>query len=120
MCMKKITTSLFLLFTGMSMLFSQAGPEILHYRFDGTGTSVPNMASAPPAGTTTATIMGGLSQGSTGQCGGALIGSGISSNTDYLNTGYATSLSGSWTISMWTSNITPSSTLFYIFGDVNA
>ncbi len=101
--------------------FAQSTPELLYYKFDGSGTTVPNMASAPPVGTTNATIMGGVTQGgSSGQCQGALIGSGISASSDYLNTGYATSLSGSWTISMWTSNITASTTLFYIFGDGTA
>src|SRR5687768_12224224 len=69
-------------------------PEIMYYRFDGTGTTVPNLASSPPAGTTTATIMGGLTQGGTGQFGGGLIGTGSSSNNDYLNTGWAPNLSG--------------------------
>jgi hypothetical protein len=97
-------------------------PELLWYRFDGTGTSVPNLASSPPTGTTTATLMGGLTQGSTGQCGGAVIGSGVASSTDYVNTGWATSLSSgsSWSISFWTSDVTPSATLFYIFGDAGA
>lgn len=100
--------------------FAQSVPEVLYYRFDGTGTTVPNLASAPPPGTTTATIMGSITQGPSGQCGGALVGSGNSSSTDYLNTNYAPNLSGSWTISMYTKDITASSTLFYIFGDANS
>jgi hypothetical protein len=108
-----------LLFSG-SLYAQMSTPEVLYYRFDGSGTSVPNLASAPPAGTLTATIMGGVTQGSGGQCGGALIGSGVSSSTDYLNTGYAPSLTGSWTISMYTKDITASATLFYIFGDNTA
>ncbi|HET6990245.1 MAG TPA: LamG domain-containing protein, partial [Bacteroidia bacterium] len=119
--MKKTITTLLIVFISFTSLFSQAIPELLYYKFDGTGTSVPNLASSPPVGTTTATLMGGLTQGSTGQCQGAVIGSGTSSTTDYVNTGYATNLTGtSWTISMWTSNITASATLFYIFGDVSA
>jgi hypothetical protein len=100
---------IFLLLCSSANVFSQVGPEILHYKFDGTGTTVPNLASAPPAGT-----------GSNGQCGGALIGSEVTSSTDYLNTNWATNLPANWTISMWTQNITSSSTLFYIFGDANA
>lgn len=97
-------------------------PEILHYKFSGTGTNVPNLASAPPSGTTTATINGGLTQTGTdlnfGGGGFSLVGSGVSSTTDYLNTGWAPNLgTGSWTISFISSNITSSSTLFYIFGD---
>lgn len=93
-------------------------PELLYYRFDGTGTTVPNQALTPPPGTATATIMGGLTQGGAGQCNTALVGSGISATTDYLNTNWAPNLgSSSWSISFWTSNITPSATLYYIFGD---
>lgn len=93
-------------------------PEILYYRFDGTGTTVPNLALTPPPGTATANILGSITQGGTGQCSTALVGSGVSSTTDYLNTNWAPNLgNSSWSISFWTSNITPSSTLFYIFGD---
>ncbi|MFZ1371944.1 MAG: choice-of-anchor Q domain-containing protein, partial [Ferruginibacter sp.] len=49
-------------------------PELFYYDFDGTGTSVPNLASAPPAGTATATIVGGQTQGTAGMCGaGSLV-----------------------------------------------
>lgn len=105
--------------TAASFSWSQT-PELLYYKFDEIGTTVTNEATAPPVGTATATIMGSITQGSTGQCGGALIGSGNSASTDYLNTGWATSVSGSWTISMWTQDITASTTLFYIFGDNTA
>ncbi|HLP20696.1 MAG TPA: LamG domain-containing protein, partial [Chitinophagales bacterium] len=102
--------------------FAQAPtPELLFYRFEETGTTVTNLATNPPTGTSTATIMGSLTQGDGGQCGGALIGTGNSSSTDYLNTGWATNLTGTdWTISMYTKDITASSTLFYIFGDAGA
>ncbi|MCU0435707.1 MAG: T9SS type A sorting domain-containing protein [Bacteroidia bacterium] len=121
--MKKIFTPIL---TGLAMLFAvpmtaQLTPEVLYYDFNGAGTSVPNLASAPPVGTTTATILGAVTQGGSGTlCNGALIGSGISSTTDYLNTGWTTSLTGAWTISFRTANIGPSSTLFYIFGDASA
>lgn len=95
-------------------------PEVLYYDFNGSGNTVPNLASAPPIGTTTATLMGGLTQGGSAICNGTIIGTGVSSTTDYLNTGWAPNLgTGSWTISIRTENITPSATLFYIFGDVN-
>lgn len=97
-------------------------PEILHYTFDESGTSVTNRASAPPVGTETATILGTtFTQGGLySPVAGQLTGSGASSSTDYVNTGWATSLSGSWTLSFFTSAVPPSSTLWYILGDVNA
>lgn len=105
---------------GSFLSLAQPIPELLFYQFDGAGTTVPNMATNPPAGTATATIMGGVTQGSTGLCGGALIGTGTAASSDYLNTGYVTALPTSWTISFWTKDFGPSSTLYYIFGDNSA
>jgi hypothetical protein len=34
-------------------------PEVLYYKMNGAGTTVPNDALSPPAGTATATIQGG-------------------------------------------------------------
>ncbi|MES2556842.1 MAG: T9SS type A sorting domain-containing protein [Bacteroidota bacterium] len=105
-------------------LWSQGipNPEILYYKFDQVGTSVTNYAINPPAGTTTATLLGSVTQGSTGQCNGAIIGSGNSSTSDYMNTNWAPSLNSAtpWTLSFWTSDIGASATLFYIFGDANS
>ena len=64
--------------------------------------------------------MGSITQGGMGEFGGGLIGSGNSSSTDFLNTGWATNLSGSWTISLYLNNIQPSSVPYYFFGDANA
>jgi hypothetical protein len=95
-------------------------PEVLHYKFDEQGVFVTNYASNPPIGTDTAIIMGAVTQGGSGQCGGALIGSGLSSSSDYLNTGWAPNLgTGPWTISFWSSGISVSATLYYVFGDLN-
>ncbi len=107
-----------------SSVHAQSVPEVLHYRFDGTGTTVPNLASSPPAGTANATIEGGLTQTGAdlnfGGGGFSLLGTGVASSTDYLNTGWAPNLgAGSWTISVATSNFTGTSTLYYIFGDAN-
>lgn len=57
-------------------------PEILHYRFDETGGSVTNHASAPPAGTETGTIQGSslVQGGSFSPIAGELTGTGQSSN----------------------------------------
>lgn len=96
-------------------------PEILYYNFNGTGTNVPNLALTPPVGAENATLMGALTQGGIGQCDtGALIGSGIASSTDYVNTNWAPNLgNSSWTISFWSSGISSNATLYYIFGDAN-
>lgn len=105
-------------------VFAQLTPELLYYKFDGSGTNVPNYASAPPVGTTNATLMGGLTQGigASEICNGSVIGSGVSSTTDYVNTGWATNLTNasSWSISFRTSNVTGTTTLYYIFGDATA
>lgn len=96
-------------------------PEILYYKFDGSGTTVPNLALTPPAGTANATIMGGITQGGSGLFGGGLNGTGVASSSDYLNTGWAPNLgTGSWTIAFWSSGISTNTTLYYIFGDVNS
>ncbi len=100
-------------------------PELLHYKFNtNSGTSVPNLASAPPAGTETATLMGGLTQNGADLNGAgdgySILGTGVASTTDFLNTSWATSLPSSFTISFKTQNISASSTLFYIFGDATA
>lgn len=106
----------------VSLLKAQAPtPDLFHYTFNNTGSLVTNYASAPPAGTATGTIMGAQSQTGAVNCMNALVGSGNSSTSDHLNTGWAPNLgSGAWTISFWTSSVTPSSTLFYILGDVNS
>ncbi|QMV72326.1 hypothetical protein HS961_05500 [Comamonas piscis] len=97
-------------------------PDIIHYRFDEAGTSVTNRASNPPANASTAILNGALSQGAhiDGTNLSAALGSGAASSTDYVNTGWATSLNGSWSISFFSSEIAPSSTLFYIMSDISA
>jgi len=118
---KKFYAFLTLIILITSNVKSQSVPELLHYKFDGTGSTVPNLASTPPVGATTANLMGGVTQGSTGQCGGAIIGTGNAASTDYLNTNWNTNLgSGSWTIAFWSSGISINTTLYYIFGDNTA
>jgi hypothetical protein len=120
--MKKILLALVTLSgLGLSNLKAQAPtPDLFHYRFTPTGTAVVNYATTPPAGTATGTIIGAQTQTGNINCMNALVGTGVSSTSDYINTGWATNLSGAWTISFWTANNPVSSTLFYIFGDVNA
>ena len=99
----------------------QGTPEVLYYKFNNSGSSVPNLASSPPSGTSTGTVNGALSIGGSVACGStALIGSGGTSNTDYFDTKWATSTSGSWTISFVTDSILNTTTLYYLFSDITA
>lgn len=93
-------------------------PEVLHYKFDESGTLVTNYATGGIA-PATATIMGSITQsGASSSCDGALVGSGNSSTTDYLNTGWSPNLgAGAWSIVFTTTGIAGGSTLYYIFGD---
>ena len=97
-------------------------PELMYYTFDGSGSSVPNLATAPVGGPwgTSAEIEGGMTQGGLGQFNGGLIGTGGASYNDRLNTGWATNLSGSWTIALYLDNIPPPTTLAWVFGDYDA
>jgi hypothetical protein len=101
-------------------IHAQALPELLYYKFDIPGTSIPNDALTP-VGNNPASITGtGLSIGGIGLSGTALQGTGVISSSGVINTNWNTNLSGSFTIGFWTSNITPSTTLWYIFGDAGA
>ena len=103
-----------------SVKFGTYVPEILYYNFDGSDTIVPNLASNITAASDTATIMGGLTLGGE-VCNGALIGIGISSDTDYLNTGWTPDLgTSSWSISFWSSGYNQTYSLYYCFGDANS
>ena len=73
-------------------------PEVLYYTFDEAASPTQNFAD-PGRGSAFADVLGGLSMGSTGQFDGALIGSGNSSSTDYVNTGWIPDIgTSSWTI----------------------
>ncbi len=94
-------------------------PEILYYRFEETGTSVTNEASAPPAGTATATINGGSSQGAPPICG---VGSLQSNSTvnESMSTGWNTDIgTSSWSIALKVRDI-GSGVFAYLMGDINA
>lgn len=91
-------------------------PEVLYYTFDEATSPTQNFAD-PGSGSAFADVLGGLTMGSTGQFGGALIGSGGFSSTDYVNTGWIPDLGTSnWTISMWFNNLPAGTTLNYLFG----
>lgn len=118
--MRKVYLSIALLLSISGGLLAQAPtPEYIWYKFDSTGTTVPNFASNPPTGTATATLMGGLTQNANGICNGSVMGTGVSSTNDYVNTGWAPNLgTGSWTISWRAQGISTNTTLYYIFGDL--
>src|SRR5205814_684887 len=111
--------SFFLLFFIIcGMLYSQAVPEMMYYRFhNNTATNTPNFASAP-VGTNPTPLVAGDSFGAGGQFDSCLVGTGTT--TGYLNTGWATALPANWTISFWLGpnqiDMNPS----YLWGDVNA
>jgi PKD repeat protein len=120
---KSLITLLTGIFLGSSLqLWAQAPtPDLIHYKFDGSGTTVPNLASNPPAGTATATLSGGITQGASPLCNGAAIGSGVSSSTDFVNTNWTTNLGTSaWTIAWRSQGFNNAAALYYIFGDVSA
>jgi hypothetical protein len=95
---------------------AQNVPECMYFKFDGTGNQQ-NYASAP-VGNNPATL-NGLTVGSTGEFGTALIGNGGVSSSNNLNTGWITNFpSTGWTISFWLNNFpATSSTTYYYFGD---
>jgi len=124
--MKQKTTKLILvllaaLFSGTAISQGGTVPEILYYKFNQTGTTIINEASSPPAGTNTATIVGGQTQGGSGLCQTGLVGTGGSSSIDYVNTGWNTDLgTGSWTIAFWVDSLPNDAILYYQFGDGGA
>src|SRR5690554_5352670 len=119
--MKKITFLSILLTLFVAIGFSQNGsvPELIYYKFNRSGTSVLNHASSP-VGTNPAPITG-LTIGSGGMLGtNALLGTGQTSTSNVVTTGWNTAFTGDFTLAFWTSNVPTSSTLYYIFGDVGA
>ena len=93
-------------------------PELLYYKFD-TGATITNEASSP-VGNNPAFITGSLTVGGAGLQGTSLVGTGSSSSSNTINTGWSANISGSFTIGFWSSNVPSSSTLYYIFGDNGA
>ena len=120
--MKNISTLLRWLFLtiiitiNLNALFAQSVPELMYYKFNTSGNQQNYASSA--VGNNPATLTG-LTIGSTGQFGAALIGNNV--YLDGLNTNWATSLpSTGWTISMWLNNMPSNTTLNYLWGDMNA
>jgi len=103
------------------LMLMNPAPELMYYKFNEAGsTYTVNFAAAGSPVPDTAQVLG-LTMGGTGYEGSALIGNGGASSTNYVNTGWATSLSGSWTISLWVNDMeTVSASTRYFFGDLSA
>lgn len=99
--------------------FGATLPELLYYKFEGSGTTVDNLATNAPAGTTTANIVGSPTQGGSAICGGTLIGGGGGGQGNHLNTNWTPNITGSWTISFRTANI-PANAASVVFGFTGA
>ena len=117
--MKCIKSAMILLLLMSCMIIgAQNVPERMYFKFDAAGAQ-PNLASAP-VGLNPAPLLG-MSIQTPGQFGAALVGTGASSFTNYLNTGWATSLQNTgWTISMWLNNLPVNTSLYYLWGDPTA
>ncbi|MEQ8360471.1 MAG: T9SS type A sorting domain-containing protein [Cytophagales bacterium] len=89
-------------------------PELIYYKFDGSGSTVQNEASSP-VGTNPAPLTS-LTQGGTGQFGGALQGTGSGN----VSSGWNLSLPGDWTMSFWIDFGAAASTFQYFLGDPGA
>jgi len=116
MKLKFVFTLIFL--AAVSILHSQTYPvpDILYYKFNSGGTTTPNYA-VPGQGNNPAPLLGGLTNGMTGQFDSALVGVGASSTTAYVNTGWNMNFgTSSWTISTWINNI-PATGTNYLFGN---
>lgn len=114
-------------FSGGTWIYETGGsgyalPEVLYYTFDeGTGSTTTQNFAVPGSGSQFADVLGALTMGPTGQFVDGLIGSGGSSSTDYVNTGWIPDLgTSSWTISLYLSNLPAGTTLNYLFGSTVA
>ena len=91
-------------------------PDLIYYKFENNpnATSTPNYA-VPGVGNNPALLTGtSLSWTSGGQFDSCMIGTGGTGG--HINTNWATNFgSGSWTISMWLSNLPSNTTLYYLF-----
>ena len=93
-------------------------PEVLYYTFDEAGSDSTQNFAVPGRGDAWANLIGGMTMGSAGQFGSALIGTGASSGTDYVDTGWDMDIGTSdWTIGVWL-DIFDESALHYIFGEL--
>jgi len=105
--------SILALFCRPDAVKAQGVPELMYFRFDVPGPTVPNQAATATAvslnGTLAASTIGGV-----GQFGTALQGNGSTANL--FDAGWATNLSGPWTMSMWFSGVNNTLASNYLFG----
>ncbi|MCC7429850.1 T9SS type A sorting domain-containing protein [bacterium] len=96
-------------------------PDILYYKFDGTNTTNASQNYAVPGSGFPNAAINGLSL-KNGVIGTGLASVSGSATTDFLNTGWNTSLFGDWTISFWVdlTALQGNTSADYIFGDPTA
>ena len=97
-------------------------PDALYYKFDeGSGTTTANLA-VPGVGASAATVHGQTLAATGGQFGGALLGAGGDSSAYFVDSGWATNLSGDFTLGFWLdlTAVTTPNPFMYLFGDSTA
>lgn len=93
----------------MSVTISEE-TALIHYTFEGTGTTIPNFGTAGVDGT----VASSVEMGGAGVCGQGL--RNITPNTPgYVDTNVPLALPSSWTVSFWTQGA--DGTTFYVFGE---
>ncbi len=96
-------------------------PELMYYKFNEAGQNQTENFALPGSPVPQfAQVLGGMTMGGNGQYGAALIGTGGPSSSDYVDTGWQTSISGDWAISFWVNNMPSTTQLHYFWGDNDA
>ena len=105
----------------LTAVASAQTPELLYYTFDeGTGTTTANLAN-PGVGSNPATVNGHTLSPAGGQFGGGLTGVGGTSGTNFVDSGWATNLTGDFTMGYYIDvTAVASGTFQYISGDNTA
>ncbi|KAA3596298.1 MAG: hypothetical protein DWQ06_15620 [Calditrichaeota bacterium] len=104
-----------------SSAFAQTFPDMLYYKFNESGGTTTLNEASPFVGSQNATVNGHTLTPGAGQFNGGLVGIGGTSNTNFVDTGWQTNLSGDWTMHFWVDYTNgPPTTLIYILGDVTA
>lgn len=109
----------FLICMSVLSLSKSQTPELLYYKFEGTASNIPNLASNPPAGAAKGEIVGNLNLGTNTTClGNGLVGTNSLGASNYFDTKWNLSLSGSWTMHMKLHNyVSNDNSVYYLLGD---